>query len=156
MPGKAEEQTRHWLGALSRLGLLHAETSNGVTRYRRPDNSAAVHRLHALAQVIMQTLERHYIIVATLAAAGQGNLTRSELESRCHAQAQRMSRLQGLNAPEFFDMKLIRGIITLLFNRSVLFANADGQLNFNETIHRVTQAAELVISADFRQGLLRG
>jgi len=37
-----------------------------------------------------------------------------------------------------------------------LFANADEQLNFNETIHRVTEAAELVISADFRQGLLRG
>ncbi len=52
-------------------------------------------------------------------------------------------------------MKLIRGIVTLLFNRGVLFANADERLNFNETIHLVTQAAELVISSDFRQGLLR-
>ena len=171
IPGNAEEQTSHWLRALTELGLLHAETQGNITRYSPPTENAAdsahtpsasatshsaVHRLQALSQVILQTLERHYIVVATLAAAGQGALTRSELEVRCHAQAQRMSRLQGLNAPEFFDMKLIRGIITLLFNRGVLFANADERLNFNETIHQVHAAAELVIDVAFRQALLRG
>lgn len=156
IPGNAETQTSHWLNALTELGLLLADTTDGTTSYRPPEEGDALHRLQALSHVILQTLERHYIVVATLAAAGQGALKRSELEARCHAQAQRMSRLQGLNAPEFFDMKLIRGIITLLFNRGVLFANADERLNFNETVHRVTKAAELVISADFRQGLLRG
>lgn len=156
VPGNAQTQSRHWLATLTELGLLHAETSKGITSYQPPVEREAQHRLQSLSQVIMQTLERHYIVVATLATAGQGALTRSELEARCQAQAQRMSRLQGLNAPEFFDMKLIRGIITLMFNRGVLFANADDKLNFNETIHRVNETAELVISPDFRQGLLRG
>jgi len=95
-------------------------------------------------------------VVATLANAGQGVLTRSELEERCQAQAQRMSRLQGLNAPEFFDIKLIRGLVTQMFNRGVLFANADEHLNFNDTIHQVATAAIKVIGEDFRQGLSRG
>ena len=113
-------------------------------------------RLYGLSQVIMQTLERQYIVVATLAGAGQGALTRHELEERCQSQAQRMSRLQGLNAPEFFDMKLIRGLVTQMFNRGVLFSNADERLNFNDTIHQVASAATKVIGEDFRQGLTRG
>jgi len=82
VPGNAEKQTSHWLAALSRLGLLQADTNKGITSYRRPDNGEPLHRLQALSQVIMQTLERHYIVVATLAAAGQGNLTRSISLSR--------------------------------------------------------------------------
>ena len=156
MPEDTEAQTRHWLQTLVDLELLEVPAAAEAPEYAAPDrNSPEFHRLQGLANVILQTLERQYIVVATLAAAGQGALTRGELESRCHAHAQRMSRLQGLNAPEFFDIKLIRGLVTLMFSRGVLFANADDRLNFNETIHTVNAAAEKVIGAEFRQALLR-
>ncbi len=158
MPDNATAQTEHWLDVLATQGLLvRKTTAEGRSSYSPPpEPTTERHRLHGLSQAILQTLERHYIVVATLAAAGQGALTRGELEERCQAQAQRMSRLQGLNAPEFFDMKLIRGLVSQLFNRGVLFANADERLNFNETIHQVAKAATKVIGADFRRGLIRG
>ena len=158
MPDFAQAQPQHWLKVLTDQGLLQNHTAkSGELSYAPPAaGSNERHRLYGLSQVIMQTLERHYIVVATLAAAGQGKLRRAELEERCQAQAQRMSRLQGLNAPEFFDIKLIRGLITQMFNRGVLFANADERLNFNETIHKVASAATKVIGEDFRQGLSRG
>ena len=158
MPDNAADQTSYWLEVLTEQGLLLKSANKAGENFFAPPepHSNERHRLLGLSQVILQTLERHYIVVATLAAAGQGKLTRVELEERCQAQAQRMSRLQGLNAPEFFDMKLIRGLVTQLFTRGVLFANADDRLNFNETIHKVATAATLVIGEDFRQGLLRG
>jgi len=150
MQREVDGQTRHWLKVLADLGLLvRSATATGSSAFAPPgEDSSELHRLNALANVILQTLERHYIVVATL--------PRSELETRCHTQAQRMSRLQGLNAPEFFDAKLIRGLITQMFNRGVLFANADEQLNYNETINQVASAATRVIGREFRQGLLRG
>ena len=158
MPDNAKAHTKHWLEVLTRKGLLVQQIDAGnQPSYAAPTNEQNQrNRLYGLSQVIMQTLERQYIVVATLAGAGQGALTRHELEERCQSQAQRMSRLQGLNAPEFFDMKLIRGLVTQMFNRGVLFANADERLNFNDTIHQVASAATKVIGEDFRQGLTRG
>ena len=158
MPDNANAHTQHWLDVLTHQGLLQrqADTSGQRSFTAPPDNNNQRNRLYGLSQVIMQTLERQYIVVATLANAGQGALTRGELEERCQTQAQRMSRLQGLNAPEFFDMKLIRGLVTQMFNRGVLFANADEKLNFTDTVHQVASAATKVIGADFRLGLSRG
>ena len=158
MPDDANAHTRHWLQVLTRQGLLlqNFDTSGRRCYAAPPVNNNLRNRLYGLSQVIMQTLERQYIVVATLANAGQGVLTRAELEERCQSQARRMSRLQGLNAPEFFDIKLIRGLVTQMFGRGVLFANAEERLNFNDTIHQVANAAIKVISEDFRQGLSRG
>ncbi|WKE65832.1 glycerol-3-phosphate 1-O-acyltransferase PlsB [Gallaecimonas kandeliae] len=75
---------------------------------RRPGHR----KLWLLAGVISESLQR-YAIVLTLLRSPEP-LGRAELESRAQAVAERLSALYGINAPEFFDKKLIATLIATL------------------------------------------
>jgi glycerol-3-phosphate O-acyltransferase len=144
-----------WLGHLTNAGLLRRYDEDGGA-YKAPDpNSIDNQRLHLLAQVIMQTLERFYIVIALLIQAGPNAVTRDTLERQCERVAERMSRLYGLNAPEFFDARLLNGFVDSLLTEGVVTRHEDDTLSFEPIVIEVFRAAARVISAEFRHAVLR-
>jgi glycerol-3-phosphate O-acyltransferase len=66
-----------------------------------------------------------------------------------------MSRLYGLNAPEFFDARLFRNFIDTLIARGVVRVDPEGRLSYADVIGEVTRASSVVLPADFRQAVMR-
>lgn len=93
-------------------------------------NSARIGPLQLLARTITETLQRYSITLTLLCAAPQ--MMKSELEQQSQMMAQRLSRLHGINAPEFFD----KGVFAIL----VKTLRREGYLN-NEC-HAVSRRVE--------------
>ncbi len=112
-------------------------------------------QLSVLAQAMVQTLERYYLVIALLLEAGSGELTQDQLERRCVDMARRIAMLYGLDAPEFFDRSMFRGFISLLVRREVVQVKPGGRLAFGEPLHGVAADARLVLSEQIRNSILQ-
>jgi glycerol-3-phosphate O-acyltransferase len=122
---------------------------------RPPPASTYAMQLSLLAQATLQTIERYYMAVAQLVLAGSGAITQATLEERCQQTAQRMTHLDGLNSPEFFDRTMFANFIGLLRARGVIRAGTAGRLEFDEVLTRVAQDAQFVLSEQLRHSILQ-
>ena len=119
-----------------------------------PTDSASHQQLHLLAQVVMPSLERLFIVIGLLTRA-EGGITRRTLQERSRLVARRLSRLYGLNAPEFFDATLFNQFVDQMLKRDALTEAADGFLQPSELAYQVARTAGSVISADFLRAVHR-
>ncbi len=147
-----------WLQHLVRAELLQLHPTGGYCA--PPVQSLPHHRLYMLSQLIMQTLERLYIVIGLLTQPGAGirtrTLNRTELQDQSQQVARKMSRIYGLNAPEFFDAQLFDGFIDKLIADDLVSEGAEGKLGYSPIVKEVIRAAEGVIDAEFRYAVLRG
>jgi glycerol-3-phosphate O-acyltransferase len=143
-----ERQIKHLLQA----GLLREEDSWISTPDLATQASA---QLGLLAQIVMPTLERMYIVIAQLSLAEPGSLDRASLRSRSQNIAKKLSRLLGLNAPEFFDGRLFDQFILALIEHGRVTEDADDKLHATETVLEVIRAATTVIDRRFVQAVQR-
>ena len=120
-----ENETTQWLDHLQAQGLVRIEDGEVGAPPLESDES---YRLALLSQIAMQMLERFFIVVGLLQQAGQHAIDRRTLERHCTTLAQRISRLYGLNAPEFFDARLFHNFVDTLIARDVLHVAEDGTL----------------------------
>jgi len=139
---------------LKEQGLLLEHMENG-TLERAEGSSAEAQRLRIMGHGQIQTFERYYITIAVLAKNGSGTLSRSELEQLCILTAQRISQLSEFAAPEFYDRNLFRQFIALLREKGALTANAEGKLEFGETITKLSEDARIILSKDIRNSIMR-
>jgi len=135
-------------------GLLKTDESR-ETLQREPGQSDGSFQLRVIAQSLLQTIERYYIAIAALVRNGPNTLTATELENLCTLTAQRLSLLQQLNAPEFFDKALFRGFIAKLRERRVIWPGADGKLEFHADLESIVRDAKLILSREIRHGILK-
>ncbi len=135
-------------------GLVQSDAGRTVWR-RPPPSSAEAMQLSVLAQATIQTIERYYLAIAQLVAAGSGEISQSVLEERCQLNAQRIAMLYGLNSPEFFDRTLFENFIDLLRRRAVVRSSAAGKLEFDEVLMRVAADAQFVLSEQIRHSILQ-
>lgn len=142
------------LTELARHGLLEFEPAEAVWR-RPPPATMQAMQLSILAQATLQTVERYYLAIALLLAAGSGSITQGVLEERCQLAAQRIGMLYGLNSPEFFDRSLFENFIDLLRRREVIHGNGRGVLEFDEVLMRVAADAQFVLSEQIRHSVLQ-
>ncbi len=119
--------------------------------HRAPASNES-YRLTLLAQIVMQMLERLFIAVGLLQQAGQHRIDRRTLESDCITLARRMSRLYGLNAPEFFDARLFRNFIDTLIARGVVQVDSNGHLTYDRGHRRSHARFERGIAGGFSSG----
>jgi glycerol-3-phosphate O-acyltransferase len=133
--------------------LLLAQDGDAVRR--PPAGTAEAVQLSVLAQSTLQTLERFYMTIALLFKHGSGNMSQADLENLCHLMAQRITLLHGLDAPEFFAKTLFRNFIQVLKARGVLSVNAQGLLEYDESIRSVEDDAKLVLSEQIRHSVLQ-
>ncbi len=142
------------LDTLARNGLLERQDEGRAWRRPRTGTAQAV-QLSVLAQATVQTLERYYLAIALLLAAGSGEVTQDQLERRCVDMARRIALLYGLEAPEFFDRSMFRGFIGLLVRRQVVQVDDQGRLAFGEPLTAVADDARVVLSEQIRNSILQ-
>jgi glycerol-3-phosphate O-acyltransferase len=135
-------------------GLIQFDAGQALWR-RPPPASGEAMQLSVLAQATIQTIERYYLAIAQLIAAGSGEITQSVLEERCQLNAQRIAMLYGLNSPEFFDRTLFENFIDLLRRRGVVRSSAAGKLEFDDVLMRVAADAQFVLSEQIRHSILQ-
>jgi glycerol-3-phosphate O-acyltransferase len=139
---------------MSRRGLMRRNPETG--RYAAPEpNSQAFAELRLLGETIRPTLERHFLTLALLQRQGSGRIARRALEDSSHLLAQRLALLYEFNATEFSEKSLFAGVVAQLFDSGILREDAAGLLHFDERITVPAAQAELVLSAEVRQTILR-
>lgn len=142
------------LDDLANHGLVEALQER--TQWRRPDTgSAEAVQLSVLAQVTVPIIERYYLAIAVLLKSGSGRINQEALESQCQLMAQRISLLQELNSPEFFDKALFKNFIELLRARQVLQVNDEGRLTFTDMLDQVAADAQMVLHEQIRNSVLQ-
>lgn len=109
-------------------GLIKTQ-ANGWSR-----QSSRLNELHLLGRTIAETLQR-YTITLTL-FSHQPTLSKNELEKQSQMMAQRLSRLHGINAPEFFDKSI--------FSTQIQTLREEGYLN--QEYHANSQAIANMLS----------
>jgi len=135
-------------------GLLTARGEGRVLQ-RGPGQGDDAFQIRLLAHSLLQTFERYYIAIAALVKNGPGTLSTGELENLCHLTAQRLSLLYEQSAPEFFDKSLFRGFIALLRERRVIRTDANGKLDFDETLAEVARDARVILAREVRDSILK-
>ena len=145
----AQHAVDRWLAHLQALHLVELRGAGFVA----PPDPARQFRLRLLANAVMQVLERFYIGLALLSRAGSGVLSRRALLAESRATAERISRLYGLNAPEFADARLFDGFLHGLVENGVVATDEEGCLVFDERIRDIVRAGQGVIAVELRQAL---
>jgi glycerol-3-phosphate O-acyltransferase len=146
------EDAQRWLDHMLASGLLHSPAADQIGP--PPVTSRAHFNLHMLSNLIMPTLERQYIVISLL-AANNSALTRETLQDRSQRVARRMSRIFGLNSPEFFDQRLFNTFVDELIQRDIVVVNPDDTLCSTSIIDDVLRASERIINPEFRYTIRR-
>lgn len=145
---ESADAVERWLGHMVDSGLLACDPDGGYTA--PPVHAPEHYQLRLLGRLVMPTLERLYIVISLLYQAGQGVHTRQSLQEHSHQVARKMSRLHGLNAPEFFDVRLFNRFVDALIHNGVVTEEASDRLVWAPIVEEVLRAAEHIIDPDFR------
>ncbi|WP_168015915.1 glycerol-3-phosphate 1-O-acyltransferase PlsB [Halomonas salinarum] len=102
---------------LANKGLLvrdaqQEEADTCAPRWQRPSaRLAANEQLHLLGRQVQPSLERGYLLLASLLRLPSASLTREQLAEQSGLLAERLALLSGLDTPEFFDRRLFSGLV---------------------------------------------
>ena len=151
--GDIDDVTTHAIEALIELGIL-SRGRNKKMLMRPRAGSAKAYQLLMLGQSMVPMLQRFYLVIAILVHHGSGKLSRGELESLCEQSAERLSMIYGLHSPDFFTKSLFHDFIRKLQDLDVLRRNADGKLEFDESITSIGADARLVLGEEIRHSIL--
>jgi glycerol-3-phosphate O-acyltransferase len=134
---------------------LLSRSSDGVFLSRPKEGSDAGFQLRLLAHSLLQTFQRYFITVSVLTRNGSGSLTATQLEQICHLTAQRLSLLQELSGPEFFDRGLFRTFIQTLRELGVVYPDEQNRLCFGAELKQAADDARIVLGREMRQGIMQ-
>jgi glycerol-3-phosphate O-acyltransferase len=137
-----------------RRGLLES-SGDGRVLERSAGQDDGAFQLKVIARSLIQAFERYYITIAALTKNGPHTLTSSELESACTLTAQRLSLLQELSSPEFFDKALFRGFIQKLRERRVVWTDDAGKLDYDGALEGMVRDARVILSREVRHSILK-
>jgi glycerol-3-phosphate O-acyltransferase len=140
------------LVAMRDAGLLGGD---GSPWRAAPAASGEAVQLSQLAQPMLLTIERYYLVVALLLRAGSGSIAQAELARRCQEMANRMVTLYGFFSPDFFDRTLFEGFVGLLRRQGVIRADAAGRLVFGDELVLLAEDARVVLSEQLRHSILQ-
>ncbi|MHA7879367.1 MAG: glycerol-3-phosphate 1-O-acyltransferase PlsB [Saccharospirillum sp.] len=139
---EAEQQVAQWLALLAREQLIARQGDIWVAAAK---GSVKGLQLELLAAIMLPTLERYLITLSVLTRLGSGRATATELENQSQQMAQRLSLLNGLNAPEFFDRALFKNFIQTLKSRNAIIVNTDHCIEFDERIPNIVRVSDTVV-----------
>jgi glycerol-3-phosphate O-acyltransferase len=137
-----------------RRGLLEA-VGDGRVLERSPGQDDGAFQLKVIARSLIQAFERYYITIAALAKNGPHTMTGAELENACTLTAQRLSLLNELTAPEFFDKALFRGFIQKLRERRIVWTDDAGKLDYDAALEGMVRDARVILSREVRHSILK-
>ncbi|EKO3410024.1 glycerol-3-phosphate 1-O-acyltransferase PlsB [Vibrio fluvialis] len=120
-----DDVVMNYLAELQRQELVTLD--NGVATI----NQSKTQVLMLLGRTISETLQRYAIALNLLVA--NPDLGKSDLENKSQEIAQRLGRLHGINAPEFFDKGVFSALFVTLKQQGYL--DSDGNCHLEQTKH---------------------
>jgi len=150
-PDDPRQRLADTLAVLTEEGLLQA-TDNGWRR--QPGHLESSEHLRLLGQPVQPTLERAYLLLASLLRYPSGELTREVLEEHSRQLAERLTLLAGLNAPEFFDKRLFSGLLDTLEQQGWLRVENE-HLFYEESLPRLQRRSRALFDPELRHRLVR-
>ena len=144
--------TEHLRGVLDVFIALGLLKGNGDTWQRPETGDEARERLYLLGRAIQPTLERGFILFSTLMHYPSGTISREMLEAQSQLLAERLTRLQGLNAPEFFDRRLFAGLLDSLERDGWLWQSQE-KLNFDARLPEALMKSRTLFDPALRHRL---
>jgi glycerol-3-phosphate O-acyltransferase len=145
------EYGRQTLKMFKELDLL---VSVGRNLERHKGGSLQAAKLRVLANALMQTYERFFIVIALLKRRGSGTLTSNELESLCHQVASQLSLLYEFNSPDFFDKNLFRQFISVLKEEAIIKTDLAGKIIISDNLEPMYLGAKTILSRRIRHSIL--
>ncbi len=142
---------RQTIKLLHRLDLLK---SAGRTLERHPGGSLQAGKLRVLAEGLMQTYERFFIVISVLKTQGSGTLTSAQLENLCHKTAEKLSLLYEFNSPDFFDKSLFKLFIKNLKAQDIIRTDEQGKITFTRNLEPIFEGAKKILSRRIRHSVL--
>lgn len=135
------------------LNIMHSAELISVAQQgiSAPAQGSPAHlQLSLLANLVMPTLERMFIVISQM---HHHTMSQQELQPHVRQLAQKISRLYGLNAPEFSDAALFDQFIDSLLKNGIIAADANGKLRGQSGLEDVLRAAQLVIDPQIQLGV---
>lgn len=134
-----------WVAALlqqyTEMQLLHDRADSS---YRAPArDSQQFFQLQLLARGASETLQRYAIVLELLQQAQP--IGRADLEQQAVALAERLSALHGIKAPEFFDKKVLTGLIATLKSQAYIDVDQQGQLIADQRVGEFSDRIDSLI-----------
>ncbi len=142
---------RETIEVLKQLEVLKS-ANRTVERYT--GGSIEAGKLRVLANALMQTYERFFIVIAVLSKSGSEQITAPQLESLCHKTASKLNLLYGFNSPDFFDKSLFKNFISNLKTENVIETNSEGKIIFTENLKTFYMGAKRLLSQRIRHSVL--
>ncbi|HYP79135.1 MAG TPA: hypothetical protein VEQ17_02500, partial [Steroidobacteraceae bacterium] len=142
------------LHLLRKAQLLRAD-GDGTRWQSAASGSAEALQLSLLAQPMLRTIERYFVVVTQLLRAGSGQITQGQLEKQCQATTQGMGAARTVHSPESFDKPLFDAFAGLLRRRGVIRVDAEGRVQFDDMLGRIADDAQRLLSAQLRHRILQ-
>ena len=131
---------------LARQQLITREGSDCVIAKRE---SAQWYRLRLLANSASETLQRYCIVLELLQQAQP--IMRAELEKQSITLAERLSSIHGIDAPEFYDKKVMATLIASLKQQGLVEIDDDGQQIAAEPVGALSDQVDELIDGPVLQ-----
>ena len=134
-----------WVAALlQQFTEMKLVRRNPDASYRAPVRESPYYlQLQLLARGASETLQRYSIVLELLQQAQP--IARAELEQQAVALAERLSALHGISAPEFFDKKVLTGLIATLKAQTYIDVDAQGQLIADQRVGEFSDRIDTLI-----------
>ena len=133
---------------LERQSLI---STDGDMLHRNPGK---LNQLQLLGRTIAETLQRYAITITLF--CHEPNVSKPDLEQQSQMMAQRLSRLHGINAPEFFDKGVFSTLVASLREEGYLNDDGHAKAEHIETLQEcvlglISPEVQLTIQAILNQ-----
>ena len=142
------------VGAMELLELLDTGSSASAIARPRSGGSRAA-QLRLCAQLMATFLERYYLAVAVLLAAGSGRLNRARLVASCQQAAEQLSLIYDLNSPDLFDARLFKNFVDILCEQGLICVDRDGNLLVEDGLPELGASLAALLRPRVRQTLMQ-
>ncbi|MEP2652454.1 MAG: glycerol-3-phosphate 1-O-acyltransferase PlsB, partial [Paraglaciecola sp.] len=145
---QAQIYTESLIEQMLSTGLLISHTEK--IQHASP-STHAFYSVYLLNRSIQETLQRYALVLTLLCKKEQVN--RKELEKQSAQFAARLSALNGINSPEFFDKKVLATFINALKENGLIEADEQGQLSYAEQSDQLKNEVIALIEPEIAQRL---
>ena len=147
-----EAATDAVIASMLELGSLEVRAGLLV---RPADGTQRAAQLRLCAEIVQPFIERYYLCISLLLAAGNGVLRVTELVRRCRAASEQLALIYALNSPDLFQADLFDRWVGYLSGTALIGESSSGALQFDEAVlEELAAALGFVLPAGLRQTLV--
>ena len=127
---------------------LVVEEDGGIRPPARANSNYS--RLELLSKILSPSVERMFI---TLNLIVEGNQNLDSISHEAKKIAHKVSRLYGINSPEFSDGSVFESFVQELKSRKAIDISESGLIVSNPNIREIVRLAQGVVSAEIKQAI---